>query len=554
MREIYLPPFRAAVKEADVYGVMAAYNKVNGWWCAENDLLLNKILRDEWGFAGLVISDWGGTHSTVNAIKNGLNIEMPDKRYFGKALLDSIKAGLVSEDLINLRVREILRVRLAIKPVPENEANKEITSQPAQHKIAYNVASKSIVLLRNDGVLPLQLENKPIIAVIGANATQKMATGGLGAGVKTLYEITPLEGLKDRIGDKAQIIFAQGYEPAQSGFANRFRKRTPEEIEKAARESELTAQRLTDEAVEAASKASLVIFIGGNNRTVETEGTDREDISLPFGQDKLITSIAKVNKNIVTVLASGAPNDLNVAEPLSRALLISWFNGSEGGNALADVLLGNISPGGRLPFTVPVKLEDSPAYYLKNYPQGTRNSDVFANLVSKTDATEKGVQEANKPQQSDRNSAFYSEESLVGYRWYDTKNIPVRYPFGHGLTYTTFGYSKLKVNKKEFGINDVITVSVKLKNTGEMAAEEVVQVYVHRLNPAVDWPEKELKAFSRIPLMPAESKTVKLSIPVKDLQYWNEKTQSWDNDLCKVALLVGASAGDIKLKKEVVLK
>ncbi len=554
MREIYLPPFRAAVEEADVYGVMAAYNKVNGWWCAENDLLLNKILRDEWGFAGLVISDWGGTHSTVNAIKNGLNIEMPDKRYFGKALLDSIKAGLVSEDLINLRVREILRVRLAIKPVPENEANKEITSQPAQHKIAYNVASKSIVLLRNDGVLPLQFENKPIIAVIGANATQKMATGGLGAGVKTLYEITPLEGLKDRIGDKAQIIFAQGYEPAQSGFANRFRKRTPEEIEKAARESELTAQRLTDEAVEAASKASLVIFIGGNNRTVETEGTDREDISLPFGQDKLITSIAKVNKNIVTVLASGAPNDLNVAEPLSRALLISWFNGSEGGNALADVLLGNISPGGRLPFTVPVKLEDSPAYYLKNYPQGTRNSDVFANLVSKTDATEKGVQEANKPQQSDRNSAFYSEESLVGYRWYDTKNIPVRYPFGHGLTYTTFGYSKLKVNKKEYGINDVITVSVKLKNTGEMAAEEVVQVYVHRLNPAVDWPEKELKAFSRIPLMPAESKTVKLSIPVKDLQYWNEKTQSWDNDLCKVELLVGASAGDIKLKKEVVLK
>lgn len=554
MREIYLPPFRAAVEEADVYGVMAAYNKVNGWWCAENDLLLNKILREEWGFAGLVISDWGGTHSTVNAIKNGLNIEMPDKRYFGKALLDSVEAGTISEDLINQRVREILRVRLAIKPVPENEANKEITSKPAQHAIAYNVASKSIVLLRNDGVLPLRLENKPIIAVIGANATQKMATGGLGAGVKALYEITPLEGLKDRIGDKAQIIYAQGYEPAKSGFANRFRKRTPEEIEKAARESELTAQKLTEEAVEAASKASLVIFIGGNNRTVETEGTDREDISLPFGQDKLITSIAKVNKNIVTVLASGAPNDLSVVEPLSRALLISWFNGSEGGNALADVLIGNISPGGRLPFTVPVKLEDSPAYYLNNYPQGTKNSDVFANLVSKTDAAEKGVQEPDKTQKSDRNSAFYSEESLVGYRWYDTKNIPVRYPFGHGLTYTTFEYSKLKANKRKYGKNDVITVSVNLKNTGEMAAEEVVQVYVHRINPAVEWPEKELKAFSRIPLMPAESKTVKLSVPVKDLQYWNEKTQSWDNDLCNLEILVGASSQDIKLKKAVILK
>lgn len=554
MREIYLPPFRAAVEEADVYGVMAAYNKVNGWWCAENDLLLNKILRDEWGFAGLVISDWGGTHSTVNAIKNGLNIEMPDKRFFGKALLDSVKAGRVSEDIINQRVREILRVRLAIKPVPENEANKEITSQPAQHKIAYDVASKSIVLLRNDGVLPLQLDNKPTIAVIGANATQKMATGGLGAGVKTLYEITPLEGLKDRIGDKAQIIFARGYEPVQVSFADRFRKRTPEEIEKAAREREITAQRLTDEAVEAASKASLVIFIGGNNRTVETEGSDREDIFLPFGQDKLITSIAKVNKNIVTVLASGAPNDLNVVEPLSRALLISWFNGSEGGNALADVLLGNISPGGRLPFTLPVKLENSPAYYLLNYPQGTRSSDVFANLVSQTEAAEKGVQNLEKTQKSDRNSAFYSEESLVGYRWYDTKNIPVKYPFGHGLTYTTFEYGELKTNKKKYGKDDVITVSVNLKNTGKMAAGEVVQVYVHRINPAVEWPEKELKAFSRIPLMPAESKTVKLSIPVKDLQYWNEKTQSWDNDLCKLEILVGASSRDIKLKKEVILK
>lgn len=554
MREIYLPPFRAAVEEADAYGVMAAYNKINGWWCAENDMLLNKILRQEWGFAGLVISDWGGTHSTVNAIKNGLNIEMPDKRYFGKALLDSVNAGSVSEDIINQRIREILRVRLAIKPVPENEANKEVTSQPAQQKIAYNIAVKSIVMLRNDGVLPLKLENKPIIAVIGANATQKMATGGLGAGVKTLYEITPLDGLKDRIGEKAQIIYAQGYEPVQSGFANRFRKRTPEEIEKEARDREITAQKLTEEAVEAASKASLVIFIGGNNRSVETEGSDRADMFLPYGQDKLVTSIAKVNKNIVTVLASGAPNDLNVIEPLSRALLISWFNGTEGGNALADVILGNTSPSGRLPFTLPVKLEDSPAYALHNYPQGAKNSDVFANLVSKTETAGKDVQETDKSQKSDPNSAFYSEESLVGYRWYDTKNITVKYPFGHGLTYTTFEYSNLKANRKKYGKNDVITLSVNLKNTGKIAAEEVVQVYVHRINPAVEWPEKELKAFARIPLLQAERKTVRLSIPVKDLQYWNEKTQAWDDDLCKLEILVGASSQDIKLKKEVILK
>ena len=554
MREIYLPPFRAAVEEADAYGVMAAYNKVNGWWCAENDILMNKILRKEWGFAGMVISDWGGTHSTVNAIKNGLNVEMPDKRYLGKALLDSVKAGFVSEDIINQRVREILRVRLAINPVPENEANKEVTSQPAQQKIAYGVASKSIVLLKNDGVLPLKLGNKPVIAVIGANATQKMASGGLGAGVKTLYEITPLEGLKDRIGDKAQIIYAQGYEPVQFSFADRFRKKTPEEIEKASRQKELTAQKLTKEAVEASSKADIVIFVGGDNRAIETEGSDRENIFLPSGQDKLIASISEVNRNIITVLTSGAPNDLNVVEPLSKALLISWFNGSEGGNALADVILGIISPSGRLPFTLPFKLEDSPAYALHNYPQGDKNSDVFANLVSKTDAAGKSVTEQDKSQKSDPNSAYYSEESLLGYRWYDTKNISVKYPFGFGLTYTTFDYSNLKTNKEKYGKNDVIIVSFSLNNTGKMSADEVVQLYIHRINPSVSWPEKELKAFSRIPLNPTESKTVRLEIPVKSLMFWNESTQSWDNDLCRVELLVGASAADIRLKKEITLR
>jgi len=520
MREIYLPPFRAAVEEGDAYGVMSAYNKVNGWWCAENDMLLNQILRNDWGFAGMVISDWGGTHSTLNSVKNGLNVEMPDKRFLGQALLDSVKAGLVPEELINQRVREILRVRLAIKPVPEEEANKEITSQPAQQKIAYDIACKSIVLLKNDGVLPLRLINRPVIAVIGSNATQIMASGGFGAGVKTLYEVTPLEGLKNRIGDKAEIIFAKGYEQVKPGFGNRFRKRTQEELEKEAQEKELTDQRLTKEALEVAVKADIVLFIGGDNRVVETEGSDRKDIFLPSGQDKLISKIAEVNPNIVTVLVSGAPNDLNVLNPLSKALLISWFNGSEGGNALADVLIGNISPGGRLPFTLPVKLEDSPVYALGNDP----------------------------------NTAYYSEESLVGYRWYDTKNVPLMYPFGYGLTYTSFEYVNLKTNRESYNRNDTITLSFELKNTGNTNADEVVQAYVHRINPSVEWPQKELKAFSRIPLKPGENKIVTLKIPVDNLQYWNEKKHAWDDDLCNIELLVGSSAGDIKLKKEISLR
>jgi len=553
MREIYLPPFRAAVEEADAFGAMSAYNKVNGWWCAENDILLDKILRKEWGFAGMVISDWGGTHSTVRSVKSGLNVEMPDKKYLGQALIDSVKAGKISEEIINKRVREILRVRLAIKPVPEDIANKEMTSQAPQQKIAYEVACKSIVLLKNEGILPLQLKNKPVIAVIGANAMQIMATGGLGAGVKTLYEITPLEGLKNRIGDKAEIIFAKGYESSAQGGSNRFRRSTPEELEKEKINKEQEAQKLTNEALELAKKANIILFIGGDNRTIETEGTDRKDIFLPFGQDELIRKIAQANPNIVTVLTSGAPNDLNVVKSISKALIISWFNGTEGGNALADVLVGNISPSGRLPFTLPVKLEDSPAYALKNFPQGNKSTDVFANLVSQTEA-DKTKQEKDEVVKNDPNSAYYSEESLVGYRWFDTKNLPVMYPFGFGLTYSTFEYSNLKTDKDKYGKNDVISISFELKNTGKMAADEVPQIYVHRINPSVEWPQKELKSFSRVPLNPGEKKTVTLEIPVKALQYWNATKQAWDDDLCKIELNVGVSAGDIKLKKEVALK
>ncbi len=550
MHEIYLPPFRAAVEEADAFGVMSAYNKVNGFWCAENEILLDKILRQDWGFAGMVISDWGGTHSTVRSVKAGLNVEMPDQKYLGQALIDSIKAGLVSEETINQRVREILRVRMAIKPVPEDMANKEMTSQPAQQKIAYEVACKSIVLLKNEGALPLKLENKPVIAVIGANATQIMATGGLGAGVKTLYEITPLDGLKNRIGDKAEILFAQGYEPVKFSWV----RKTPEQLEKENQEKELAAQKLAKEAIEVAKKASIVLFIGGDNRAVETEGSDRKDIFLPSGQDELIKKIAEVNPNIVTVLTSGAPNDLNVVKPLSKALLISWFNGSEGGNALADVLIGKISPSGRLPFTLPVKLEDSPAYALGNYPQGKKSADVFANLVSETESTDKSQEKKDEAAKGDPNTAYYSEESLIGYRWFDTKNKPVMYPFGYGLTYTTFNYSKLKTDKDKYGKSDIIHVAFELKNTGKMAADEVVQVYVHRVNPSVEWPAKELKAFSRVSLASGESKTVKLEIPIENLRYWNETKHAWDDDLCKIELLVGASAGDIKLKKEITLK
>lgn len=551
LREIYLPPFEAAVKEADAYGVMAAYNKVDGWWCAENDMLLNKILREEWGFPGMVISDWNGTHSTVQSVMHGLNVEMPGKQYLGQTLLDSVEAGKVPEEIINERVREILRVRLAIDPIPENEANKEMTSQPPQQKIAYDVASKSIVLLKNDGVLPLDLGQKPVIAVIGDNATREMGSGGVGAGVKTLYEVTPLEGLKNKIGDNAELLYAQGYEPEVLDWARMFGGKSKEQIEKEDNEKAIRNGKLNEEAVEVASKADLILFFGGDNRAVETEASDRKSMMLPSGQDELIQKLAEVNPNIVTVLVSGAPNDLNIVKPVSKALILSWFNGTEGGNALADVLLGNISPGGRLPFTLPVKLEDSPAYALGNYPQGDKNKDVFVDLVDETDSlTNTGKSRLG----DDPNTAYYSEESLVGYRWFDTKNVPVMYPFGYGLTYTTFEYSNLSANKDAYGTDDEINLTFTLKNTGSMAADEVVQAYVHRINPSVEWPAKELKAFERITLQPGETKSVNLKVPVKNLRYWNESLQTWDHDFCDLDVLIGASATDIKLNEKITLK
>ena len=446
-------------------------------------------------------------------------------------------------------------MRLAISPIPEDKANQEVTSQPPQQKIAYDVASKSIVLLKNEGVLPLKLEHRPVIAIIGANAEQTMGQGGMGAGVKTLYEVTPLEGIRNKIGDRAEIAYARGYEPVVFSFRNMFRRRTKEELEKEKQEKEQLAEELTKEAVEVASGADIVLFIGGNNRAVETEGMDRENIFLPSGQDDLIRKIAEVNPNIITILTSGAPNDLNVVRPLSKALLISWFNGSEGGNALGDVLVGNISPGGRLPFTFPVRLEDSPAYALRNYPQGKRGADVFAGLVAETDSAGKPEgQTVEEDLNSDPNTAIYSEGSLVGYRWFDTKNIPVMYPFGYGLTYTTFEYTNLQTDREQYGKNDIIAVSLDLTNTGTVEADEVVQVYVHRNNPLAEWPYKELKAFSRVPLQPGENKLVRLEIPVKALQYWNENTHAWEDDPCDIEIQVGASAGDIRLTKKIAMK
>lgn len=529
MREIYLKPFEEAVRRANAYGVMAAYNKVGGFWCSENDLLQNKILRDEWGFRGIIISDWGGTHSTVGTAMGGLDVEMPGNQYMGQALLDSVNAGVVPMEVIDAKVRNLLRVRFAIPAVPDSLKNVVMTSQPEQQKIAYEVASRSVVLLKNEGILPISKEVKKI-AVIGDNATCKMANGGVGAGVKALYEVTPLEGIQKAFaGTDVEICFAQGYNPVVA------RRWGPQPDFKAeAKKSEAMAK----EALELAKNADLVLFIGGDNRWVETEGSDRVDMNLKFDQEGLLKSIAAVNPNIVTVIVAGAPVDLQVVNQVSKSLVYSWFNGSEGGNALADILTGKLSPSGKLPFTLPIKLEDSPAYALGNYPQKVEDSagDVFVDLVNK-----------DKFRAQQKADAEYSEGLFVGYRWFTSKDLPTMYPFGFGLSYADFRYSDVAatVAKNE------IKVTFTLENASDVAAEEVAQVYVGRPATAIERPKYELKGFQRVALAGGEKKSMSISIPVESLRHWDETNNGWALEKGAVTIYVGNSSVDLPLTADV---
>ncbi len=530
MHEIYLRPFEMAVREADAWGVMAAYNKVGGRWCSENKHLLTTILRRQWGFPGMVISDWGGVHSTADAVTAGMNVEMPNDRYMGEALLDAVRAGRVSEEVINQRVREILRVRLTIKPIAKDVANTQPVGNPEEMKTALAVARRSIVLLKNEGLLPIDFKRVKRIAVIGENAVTKMALGGVGAGVKTRCEITPLEGIRNIIGNKAEISYAPGYRSYDR--QSRDKKLPPQQTA----DSQLMAQ-----AVAMASQADLVIFFAGNNREVETEGSDRKSITLPSGQDEVVRAIAKANKRLVTVIVSGGPVDVSTVSATSGALLVSWFNGSMGGLALAEVLTGEVSPSGKLPMTWPCRLEDVPAYATGSYPQKIEDnsqSDIFVGLV--------------KNQSNERRQqliANYTEESMVGYRWYDAKGVAVAYPFGFGLSYATFQYDDILTQPTATGFE----VSFTLTNTSKCDGEEVAQVYVSRSQSTIERPAKELKGFQRVALKAGETKKVSVPVRLSDLCHWDEKGQQWTLEPGEIEILVGGSSDLLPLKAKYTL-
>ncbi|MDN5286609.1 MAG: bglB 3 [Mucilaginibacter sp.] len=509
LREIYLPAFKAAIQQGNAYTIMSAYNKVNGYWCSENDFLLNKVLKKEWGFKGVVMSDWGGVHHTVAAANNGLDIEMGssgpyDQWYFAKPLLAAVKAGEVSVKTIDDKVGRILWLMYHTSMSADHPKGSIAT--PAHGKAAYEIAAESIVLLKNDAhVLPLKTNVLKSIAVIGDNAIRTFASGGYGAGVKARYEITALEGIKSRFGKTAEIRFAQGYK------ANYLANNTDEQNAGYDKPDEA----LINEAVALARTTDVAILCIGSNREYESEGHDRKSLELPFGEQALVDAVTAVNPNTVIVIMAGAPYDLNKIKKSGHTIVWSWFNGSEAGNALADVLKGVINPSGKLPFTFPVSLHDSPAFALNTYP-------------------------------GDDLTAQYKEGILVGYRWYDTKKIDPLYCFGYGLSYTGFAYTGLMTDKKNYKTGDNIAVAVKVKNTGSMAGKETIQLYISKVNPGVFRAEKELKAFKKAEIAPAKTALVSMDINVNDLAYFDDKLSKWVVEPGEYKIMAASSSKDIR--------
>jgi beta-glucosidase len=523
LREIYLPAFRSAVQEAGVLTVMGAYNLINGQHCCENAHLLNEILKDDWDFKGAVISDWGGVHHTDLAALNGMDIEMGSHRpyesnYLAAPFLAGLKSGEFPMSVLDDKVRRHLYVMFKLNLIHDpSETNAVAAAQTPlstkEHQdVSRQVAEESFVLLKNEGLLPLDPARIKTVAVVGANAAAQFAHGGGSATIKAPYEITALQGISNRLGDGVKIIYAQGYNPpvrmVRMGF-----KSQAEKTASAPDDAKLVA-----EAVAAAKSADVVIYVGGLNHRggYDTEGADRKDLKLPGGQDELLKEIMRANPKTVVVFNGGGAVEMDDAW-LSRApaLLYAWYPGLEGGNALARVLFGDVNPCGKLPCTFPKKLADTPTATLGTYP-GTNNTVV------------------------------YKEGLLVGYRWYDAKDIQPLFPFGYGLSYTHFKYSNLNLAHNGDAKN-LVTVKFELANAGRRAGSEVAQIYVQPVHPGVSRPVKELKSFKKVFLQPGEKQTVSVTLDPSAFAYYDVDKKGWVAEKGEYKILVGSSSHDIRL-------
>lgn len=513
LRELYLPAFKAAVEEGGALTVMCAYNKFRGKWCSENPYLGVDILRKEFGFTGVYMTDWGAAHSTVDAAKAGLDLEMGSSIFdnsgwfFGEPLIKAVKSGAVSEQLINEKVANVLRVMFKTKVFDAKNRNKGSINTPEHQQAAYNCAKEAIVLLQNNGnLLPLDFEHLKSVAVIGDNALRKQSFGGQSSEIKSFYEVTPFEAIQRKFGEKVKVSFAQGYN--LQPFKH-------DEVAKGINTYSKVDSALLDEAVAKAKNSDVAIIFCGLNHDFDTESQDKPDMKLPYGQERLIQEVSRVNPKTIVVLVAGSPVEMASVRASAPAILWSWFNGMEAGNAVVDVISGKVNPSGKMPFTLPVSLGQSPAHALGNFPG--RNLKVS-----------------------------YDEGILVGYRWFDTKNITPEYPFGYGLSYTQFAITNVKSDRSSYGVKDTVSVTFSIANTGKVAGAEVAQLYMAQENPSVMRPAKELKGFQKVFVNAGESKQVTIKVPVSSLAFFSEKDGSWLLEKGTYQLMLGTSSRDIK--------
>ena len=526
--EIYLPAFKAAVVEGNAWSIMGSYNLYNGQYNCHNKKLLLDILKGEWGFDGVVVSDWGGCRDSEEAILNGLDIEMGTwtnglrgaasnsyrNYHMADPYLKGLREGKYSTKELDDKVRRILRTIFRTSMRPEPNYGRFVC--PEHYQAAREISAAGVVLLKNDNnALPLNVPEGGKILLVGENVVKKMVVGGGSSNLKTAYEVNPLEGLQNAYGDKAEIVWARGYVGDTSTSYNAVD--TGQDLTDNRSPKELIA-----EAVELAKDADYVIFVGGLNKSAhqDNESTDRLQITLPYNQEDVIRALAPVSKNLVVVNISGSAVAMPWAGEVD-AIVQGWYGGTETGNALADVLTGKVNPSGRLPFTVPFKYEDGPIKTEAQYPGIKAEGDEFW-------------------------QTHYSEGVYVGYRWYSSKKIKVQFPFGHGLSYTTFVYSNAVADKAEMTADQTLKVSVDVTNTGAVDGAEVVQLYINDVKSTIDRPVKELKNFEKVYLKAGETKTVTFEIDAQDLSYFDADKHEWVAEPGKFKVLLGSSSEDIK--------
>lgn len=533
--EIYLPAFKAAVTEGGAWSIMGSYNLYQNQHGCHNKRLLCDILRDEWGFDGVVISDWGGTHDTAEAVENGLDLEFGswtngltngrsnayDNYYLADPYLKLLREGKADMATLDNKVRNVLR--LIFRTAMKSDKGFGSLCSDEHYAAARRIGAEGIVLLRNKGnLLPLDPSKPQNILVVGENAVKMMTVGGGSSSLKVQRETSPLDGLRAQAPAGSTVVWERGYVGDPTGEYNGVT--SGQDLSESR-----SADRLIADAADAARRADVVIFVGGLNKATgqDCEDSDRESLALPYNQDAVIEALVAANPRTVVVNVSGNAVAMPWADKVP-AILQAWFLGSESGNSLADVIFGRVNPSGKLPMTFPVRLDDVAAHAVGEYP-GTKRAD------------------------SDIVDIRYNEGVLVGYRWFDTRKIRPLFAFGHGLSYTTFGYGKLSADASKIGPDGALTLSVEVTNTGSRAGAETVQLYISDTKASVKRPAKELKNFAKIYLEPGQTKTVTFTVRPSDLAFFDAGAHAWKAEPGEFRAHVGAASDDIRSSLRFVL-